>query len=142
MRKLLLVLGLTLAPAYLMAEWFGGWTNIGDVSISSSTALVQTTTPTISWIQFNVPDKGVRNCLTKVDFSLTTTGSNLPGTFSVLDGLGGTTSYSLIYGSTTPNYLYWDYQNALCLSPGVTTYLQVNISSGSFKLNAVGYQRK
>jgi hypothetical protein len=85
---------------------------------------------------FNYPSGKNVNCITEYSLSAT----NFPTTFSIyiLDGQTGTTAYTLAQTTSTLQETFYK-ENPLCLSPGTTTYLYV--SSGNFKLNALGYEK-
>lgn len=104
-----------------------------SVSISSAGPTVRGT-----FVFFNYPTGGSRNCIT--DISVSADGLTVPGySFYILDGHspgGGTTSYA-ISSTTYPVIESWYPKNPLCLSANTTTY--VYVSTGNAKINVSGY---
>lgn len=132
MRKLLALIVFTSSLAHAGPEYDG----FTPVSISSSGTKLGGGSQIA--VNFNYPGAGNRNCIT--DVAVSASGFPATGyTFYILDG--GATSYALNV-TTGPIIESWYPRNPLCLSLNTTTYMWIDQTTGTFKLNATGYQRE
>ena len=111
-----------------------GDSDLYDVYLTSSPSPA---TGATSLFLVNGSEKGIQTCLTRLTFQA----GNFPAAGTTLSVLGAATAaYSVTLTTTIPPFIeYWDYQNALCLPAGTSTYIQV--SSGTTNLNVIGYAR-
>jgi len=130
MKKLFLVLGiLFLSPLVRASD-----SDLYDIFLTSSPTAVFGPTQNVI---FNLPDRGVQTCITKLTFQA----FNFPAAGTTLKIVSDQTAvYTVNLTTTIPPFIdFWDYQDPLCLTPGVTSY--ITVSSGTFNLNAVGFAR-
>ena len=131
MKKLFLALGvLFLAPLIQASD-----SDLYDILLTSSPVAVFGPTQNVI---FDIPTRGIQPCITKLTFQ----GSNFPAAGVTLKVVSDQTAlYTINLTTTIPPFIeYWDFQDSLCLTPGVTAY--ITVSSGTFNVNATGYARK
>jgi len=147
MKKLLLSLTFLALTTIAGAFWgANNWENQSDVQLSTTNSPVGILNP--APIRFDSPDKGMRDCITKLSFS----GDNFPAAGATLRLIAASsntlTNQSMVDGTTfyelawTTGVItdYWDFQNPICSPlPGTTTW--ITVSTGNYKVNAIGFIR-
>ena len=136
MKKLLMALCF-IGLSSTAGAWFGNmnWENEGEIAISTTNSPTKISQPTLIYV--NRADKGTRDCFTNITWS----GDIFPNSGATLYVLSNGATFYQVNMTTGATINYWDYQNPLCaLNPGTTTWIYV--STGNYKVNAIGYQRK
>lgn len=111
------------------------WRHQYDVQLSSQNNPVRILSGTP--IIFNYDSSGKsRDCFTK----LTVTGDNFSALGSSVSFLSNGTTFYSIGWSTGVVTDFWDYHNPLC-SPDLGTTTYISVSTGNYKINAIGFTR-